>query len=222
MVMERERASTEFVLHKLLFELSLLQLIFFVSDMTEIGDVELAFYSIALSWAAAFLGLLAVACKETRKYYNENVAQPFWAPSFRVFIPIWMILSTLGGTTYYLMRRNHSFTDHDVLPYAIIAYVNMVLLASWSWLFFKWHQYTLALVVIFISLGLSTADNIISWVLHEWLAAGLGLPRIIWLVITLIINSYAVFGAPPPKRKPTVYRPGLRSSRPQAVYSSGK
>jgi len=164
--------------------------------MTNVGDVELLLYSLTLSWMGGLAGALALSGEETRRVYRDQVAKPSWAPPAWLYGVVWSVLYTLAAVSYWLIRRDKAFSNGEVLPYAILFYVNIVVLASWSWVFFRFGLYWLGLYIVCLSFGLSLAGNIIAWVGQSWAAAALGLPLLAWLVVAFVLNAYATFGAP--------------------------
>jgi len=166
--------------------------------MTSVGDVELVAYSLALSWVGGLAGALALSAAETRRVYRDQVAKPTWAPPAWLFGVVWSVLYTLAALSYWLVRRDRPFSNGEVLPYAVLFYVSIAVLAAWSWVFFRFRLYLLGLVVVGVAFGVCLAGNIIAWIGHSWAAAALGIPQLLWLMVAFVLNAYAAFGATPP------------------------
>jgi translocator protein len=130
--------------------------------------------ALALASAAGAVG--AVASISAADFYQE-LARPAWAPSAKVFGPVWSILYLLMGFSSWLIWR----TGGPHVSRALVLYIlQLGLNALWSWLFFAWHQGKWAFVDI-VALWVLLVMTIISFWKVRPAAGALLLPYLLWV-----------------------------------------
>jgi benzodiazapine receptor len=113
---------------------------------------------LAVSFIAAAVG--AAASVQAQDFYRELV-QPAWAPPAAIFGPVWTVLYALMGVAAWLVGQAGGFRlNRSALT---IFVVQLVLNASWSWLFFGWHRGAPALADILALWVLIVATLIAFW-----------------------------------------------------------
>lgn len=152
-------------------------------------SVEFAIMSILMAWIPALVGALAMSSSRTRKQYNTTNQAP-WAPPAWVFGPAWALLYTCMGFAYWILRdQQHSWTDS--IAASIVYYVLLVSLAPWTWWFFRWQLYHVALLNIVLCTCLSITVCVLFW-LENFIAGILVTPLPIWLLFASSLNLYVV------------------------------
>lgn len=114
------------------------------------------------------------------------LAKPAFNPPNAVFAPVWTVLYVLMGVTLFLLWRSPSSTARTR---ALIAFgVQLALNFAWSFLFFRYHLVTAALVEILIlwacilaMIALSARVNPVS----AWLQS----PYLLWVTFAAVLNG---------------------------------
>lgn len=153
------------------------------------SDAELAILSIIVAHAFGLFGALAAV--SMMKYYTEQVKKPSWVLSSWIHGLIWMIIYTLLGLSYWLVRRGEFMSD--ILASTIVYYILLIFIALWPWIFFMWKQYTFAAIWIFIVFGLEIAVVILFARSEGWVPAVLNILLLIWTFFILVINSWIAY-----------------------------
>ncbi len=108
---------------------------------------------------------------------NNLVLPPYMPPSY-VFGIVWSILYLLMGYSLYLVKND----NRSVLIFSLQFIINI----SWSFIFFNYNQYGLAVIWIMILLFLVN-NMLLTFVLENKKAAYLNLPYFIWLLIAFYL-----------------------------------
>jgi len=130
---------------------------------------------LAASFAAGGLG--AIASANAGAFYGR-LSQPSWAPPAWLFGPVWSVLYILIGLSAWLVWRRHGFSGAAGALGLFVA--QLLANALWTWLFFKWHLGTAALIEILVLWLLIAATASAFWRL-ERLAALLLMPYLAWV-----------------------------------------
>ena len=128
---------------------------------------------LVVAFAAAAVG--AVASVDAASFYAQ-LSKPSWAPSARVFGPVWSVLYTLMGVAAWLVWR--SAGSKRVALGLFVA--QLAANALWSWLFFAWHRGALAAVEVLVLLVLILCTVAAFWRVSR-LAAALMVPYLLWV-----------------------------------------
>jgi tryptophan-rich sensory protein len=131
--------------------------------------------------------------------WYEGLAKPAWQPPKSVFAPAWTILYVLMAIAAWLVWRAQGFG----LPLTVF-FVQLVLNALWSMIFFGRHRLDLAfyeLVVLWIAIA---ATIVLFATVSGW-AAVLLLPYIAWVTFAGALNFtvWRLNQAPPVARAGT-------------------
>jgi benzodiazapine receptor len=119
----------------------------------------------------------AIASVSAATFYRE-LSQPSWAPPAWLFGPVWSALYVLMGIAAWLVWREHGFRGAATGLKLFV--VQLIANATWSWLFFVWHQGALSLVEIVLLWSLIAGTIVAFWRLHR-LAALLLVPYLLWV-----------------------------------------
>lgn len=78
-------------------------------------------------------------------YFYLN--KPSFNPPNWIFSPVWLILYTLIGVSFYLFHKKNQFKSKNIyILYAFHMFLNCI----WSILFFEMHQILFALIDLFL------------------------------------------------------------------------
>ena len=131
--------------------------------------------------AAAF-GALASA--QAGDFYAQ-LNQPSWAPPAWLFGPVWSMLYLMMGVAAWSVWDKSGFSQART-AFALF-FIQLVLNASWSWLFFHWHFGLISCVDIVI-LWLMIIANIITFWQQKPLSGLLLLPYLAWVTFAAVLN----------------------------------
>ena len=130
---------------------------------------------LALTAIAAAAG--TIASLDAASFYAQ-LARPSWAPPASVFGPVWSLLYLLMAIAAWMVWREPRSSRRTVALTLFV--VQLVVNASWSWLFFTWHRGALALVDVLVLLVLIVAMLTASWRVRP-LAGMLIVPYLAWV-----------------------------------------
>ena len=133
--------------------------------------------SIGLCLLAGGVGSIFTMSAIPNWYVTLN--KPFFSPPNWVFAPIWTILYILMGISLYLVWRKGKVPS--------IFWIQFILNAFWSIIFFGMKNPTLALVDI-VALWISIVLTIKSFYKINKLAGNLLLPYLTWVTFASILN----------------------------------
>ena len=107
------------------------------------GPVVSLLLLVAVTALAAWGG--AVASISAQDFYGA-LAKPEWAPSPKVFGPVWTVLYLCMAVAAWMVWRTGG---PEVARVPLLLYLVQLLLNSlWTWIFFRWHAGGWALVEI--------------------------------------------------------------------------
>ena len=137
---------------------------------------------LGISFAAAAVG--GIASANAGEFYQELVRPP-WAPPAWLFGPVWTILFTLMAVAAWQVWGARGW---DGARGALLLYLfQLVVNASWSWLFFAWRRGQLALVVVVV-LAVLIVFTMIAFARVRTSAALLLLPYLLWVSFASVLN----------------------------------
>lgn len=141
---------------------------------------------LAICFVAAAIG--AIASGQAGDFYAALI-RPDWAPSARVFGPVWTLLYALMAIAAWLVWQEHrrKLAQIGVLFFLL----QLVLNALWSWLFFHWNKGALALLDILLLWALIFVTLLIFWRVRPW-AGVLLIPYLLWVAFACALN-YAIW-----------------------------
>ena len=141
---------------------------------------------IGAALAAGALGaLFSPRASAAAGQWYAMLAKPAWTPSERWFVPVWLVLYVLMGTSAWLIWRERYHRRRNT---ALAAYaVQLLLNAAWAPLFFGAKNIGAGLFVI-VALWLA-----VTWTLREFAAvrgtaAWLLVPYWIWVSVASALN----------------------------------
>lgn len=137
---------------------------------------------VGLCAAAGALG--AIASAEAPEFY-ASLTRPSWAPSARVFGPVWSFLYLSMAVSAWLVWRERGWARARGALGLFVA--QLVLNTAWSWLFFRAHDGALALADILALLALILA-TLVAFARIRALAAGLLVPYLLWVSFATALN----------------------------------
>ena len=130
---------------------------------------------------ASIIGSLANIYINSDNWYEELIKSPLNPPSY-IFGIIWPILYIIMGLV--------SFKIADKI--AILFIMQLILNATWSWLFFYFHAPIIALIDIGILIYLN--QKILMIIKDESLALFyLYLPYLVWLAFAAFLNASIIW-----------------------------
>jgi tryptophan-rich sensory protein len=136
---------------------------------------------VALVAAAAFTG----AQFEPGAWY-EALEKPQWTPPGWLFAPVWTLLYIAIAFAGWLTWRQRAT---PVTPASILWFLQLLLNASWSWVFFGLREPTFALVNIVILLTIIVAFIVAA---ESRVAAVLFVPYALWVGFATALNLQIV------------------------------
>jgi tryptophan-rich sensory protein len=136
---------------------------------------------VALVAAAAFTG----AQFEPGAWY-EALEKPQWTPPGWLFAPVWTLLYIAIAFAGWLTWRQRA---RPVTPASILWFLQLLLNASWSWVFFGLREPTFALVNIVVLLTIIVAFIVAA---ESRVAAVLFVPYALWVGFATALNLQIV------------------------------
>ena len=133
-------------------------------------------------------GVGALATRHAREFY-AGLVKPSWAPPGWLFGPVWSVLYVLMGTAAWLVWRRTGWSG--ARGALTLFLVQLVVNASWSWIFFAGRRGALALADIVLLLGLIVA-TMFAFARVNGLAAILLLPYLAWVMFATAL-TYAIW-----------------------------
>jgi benzodiazapine receptor len=133
--------------------------------------------------AAAIAGGLASA--NATDYY-ASLSRPSWAPPGWLFGVVWTPLFVLIAIAPWLVWRQRG--DHAVGAAIAAWFVQLVLNALWTWIFFAWERPGAALVEI-AALFVMIAVTIVLFARVSTPAALLLVPYLLWVGFAMALNA---------------------------------
>ncbi len=134
---------------------------------------------IAAAFAAASVGALF-----TPGAWYAELTKPTWNPPAWVFAPVWTLLYISIGVSGWLVWRRTGLVANAA--FAVFA-VQLVLNATWSWLFFGLHRPDLAfadIVLLWLSI---LATSLLFW-RETRLAGAVLIPYLAWVSFATLLN----------------------------------
>ena len=136
---------------------------------------------VALVAAAGFTG----AQFEPGAWY-QALEKPSWTPPDWLFPPVWTLLYLAIAFAGWLSWRR---TSKPVTVSSILWFLQLLLNASWSWVFFGLREPTFALANIVVLLAMIVAFAVVT---ESRLAAALFVPYALWVGYATALNLQIV------------------------------
>lgn len=129
---------------------------------------------VVLTAAAAVAAVLGQG--EGVEAYYRSLALPDWAPSARVFGPVWAVLYLLVAVSAWVRWRNGGWRGASLKLWV----TQLLLIPAWPYVFFGQRDPGLALSVILLHL-FAVVATAIAFAKRSRLAAVLFTPYVLWI-----------------------------------------
>jgi len=151
-----------------------------MSDRPSFSPLSLLFW-LAVSFAP---GAAGYAFKPDAWY--RGLIKPDWNPPDWVFGPAWLTLYTIIGIAVYRVARR---SEHPAAPAALTwFFVQLVLNALWSPLFFGLHRADLALICI-VAMWIAIVGTMRAFARVTPASAALLVPYLAWVSFATALNA---------------------------------
>ncbi len=118
--------------------------------------------------------------------WYAGLSKPGWTPPNWLFGPVWTVLYAMIAVAGWLVWKEAGFAGARVA--LTVFAVQLVLNASWSWVFFGLRRPDLALIVI-VTLELSIIAMIVLFRAVSPLAGALLVPYALWVAFATALNG---------------------------------
>ena len=145
--------------------------------------------TIALCQMAGVIGSFATM-PNISTWYSTLILPAFNPPSW-VFGPAWILLYTLMGISLYLIVVSRSGGRH-MRTALLFFYLQLILNAAWSVLFFGLHSPLLGFLCI-IGLVVAVFFTMMKFYSISRQASGLLLPYFLWILFASVLNGFILF-----------------------------
>lgn len=115
----------------------------------------------------------------------EGLAKPSWNPPNWLFGPVWTLLYIAMAVAGWLVWKR---SGERATPVLGLWFVQLVLNAAWSWLFFGLHRPPLALVDIVALLACIVAFAILARRISP-VSSWLFVPYVLWVAFATALNA---------------------------------
>lgn len=143
--------------------------------------IPLLIFSIGLCLGVGIIGSFFTVSAIPSWYATLN--KPIFSPPNWVFGPVWTVLYVFMGISLYLVWQKKNVPS--------IFWIQLILNAAWSIIFFGWHNPLLALVDIVV-LWIAIILTIKAFYKINKLAANLLIPYLLWVSFAIILNLFIV------------------------------
>ena len=151
-----------------------------MTDRPRFSPVSFLFW-LAVSFAP---GVTGYAFKPDAWY--RKLVKPDWNPPDWVFAPAWLTLYTLIGIAVYRVARR---SGHPAVPAALTwFFIQLVLNALWTPLFFGLHRPDLALICI-VALWIAIVGTMRAFARVTPASAALLVPYLAWVSFATALNA---------------------------------
>lgn len=118
--------------------------------------------------------------------WYHRLHKPDWTPPDSVFGPVWLTLYATMGLSIYMVARKDK---HPLVPWAIgLFFLNLLLNAAWSPLFFGLHRPDLSLVCVGVQWFALMSMTRAFFKIRP--AAGLlQIPHLLWVSFAFALNA---------------------------------
>ncbi len=137
--------------------------------------------SLVICFSAAAIGSIATA--QNIPTWYATLSKPSWNPPNWIFAPVWTALYISMTVAAWLVWRQGGLWQW---PLALFA-VQLVLNATWSWLFFGFHLPGTAFIEVTALFAAIAATTIAFWP-KSMMAGVLMLPYLSWVAFAAVLN----------------------------------
>lgn len=118
----------------------------------------------------------------------DNLLKPSFAPPAILFPIVWAVLYILMGISAFLVYISDSKYKKTAL---IIYFIQLIVNALWTMIFFRFQNFLFAFVWLLILLGLVVLMEVYFYK-SDKKAFYIQIPYVIWLVFALVLN-YSIY-----------------------------
>ena len=141
---------------------------------------------LTITFSASLIGSLATFTFKEPWYSLLN--KPVFNPPDWVFGPVWTILYLLMTISIWMYWHSKNKEINTVYIY----FIHLVFNATWSIVFFAFHNMILALLVLVVLIAL-IINLIIRYRRVTMMSSYLMIPYLLWCCFALILNSSLIF-----------------------------
>jgi translocator protein len=134
-----------------------------------------------------FIAALGAWASVDAKYFYASLSKPGWAPSPRVFGPVWSVLYLMMAAAACLVWQVRGGFRAAATPLILFA-AQLVLNGLWSWLFFRWHKGALAVFEVSL-LWLCLLATVVQFWQTRRSAGALLLPYFLWVSFATALTA---------------------------------
>ena len=138
-----------------------------------------------LAWLAVTFAAASVGARFMPGAWYETIVRPSWTPPNAIFAPVWTVLYVLMAVAAWLVWRKAGFAGASAPLLLFVA--QLVLNATWSYLFFGAHRIGAAAVEILVLWAFILATFIGFWA-QTRLAGALLVPYVLWVGFASALN----------------------------------
>ena len=132
-------------------------------------------------------GIGSIFTRDSLKEWYPNLEKPSFTPPDWVFGPVWTLLYTLMGVSFYVAERQQEEGSSEARASRILFGIQLVLNALWSYVFFGRRSTGWALVEIGF-LWAAIVATILAFSKVSKTAALLMLPYLLWTSFATLLN----------------------------------
>jgi benzodiazapine receptor len=136
-------------------------------------------------WLAASFAAGWIGSRYMPGEWYASLAKPSWNPPNAVFGPVWSALYVLMGVSAWLVWRRAGFSGAGAG--LVLFFVQLILNALWSYLFFGLHRPAFAFVDIVVLWAVILAVVVLFWQVQR-VSAALLLPYLAWVGFASYLN----------------------------------
>lgn len=148
-----------------------------------LADVPVLLGFLAACFASAGLGLLFTG--SVRSEWFEHLAKPWFYPPSWIFSPVWTVLYAMMAVAAFLVWRRRGAAK-VMLP-LVLFFVQLVLNACWTPVFFGLHNIPLSVWII-IPLLVLIALTMLAFFRVSIVAGILFVPYLAWVTFATVLN----------------------------------
>ena len=128
-------------------------------------------------------GLSSLFSGDFSNTYN-TLTKPLFSPPSWVFGVVWTLLFLLMGISYYLIKKNYSYSDYNA---SFWYYLQLFLNFTWSIIFFRFKLFTFSFIWLIVLL-FTIVITYIKFKKINKISAYLLIPYIVWVIFAGYLN----------------------------------
>jgi len=136
-------------------------------------------------WFFITFGAALIGSRYKPDQWYSRLNKPGWTPPGKLFAPVWILLYILMSIAAWLIWNKYGKIAAFQLG---LYFIQLILNAAWTWLFFGLHRIRLAFVDILLLWSAILATLVTFWDL-EPLAGLLLVPYMVWVSFAVFLNA---------------------------------